>query len=245
MFFFTMENACAPYEGKGACMPERLPGADAERDACKREILKALQRMSGKHHPRDVFHDWVECMAISISNSCHLLHGAVWREREEAYIATMGKYDAGERQAIVEMCAWLVKALGACEGDVLGQVYMECEMGSKGAGQFFTPYSVSLVSAEMALGEVGDGMVSINEPACGSGGMVIAAADVLRRRGINYQRRLDVVCQDLDWTAVCMCYVQLSLLGIRAVCSRGDTLTLDGFKERDTLVTPAKMGLLL
>ena len=49
-------------------------------------------------------------------------------------------------------------------------------------------------------------------PKCGSGGMVVATAQVLQKRGINYQKTLDVVCQDLDWLAVYMCYVQLSLL---------------------------------
>lgn len=55
-----------------------------------------------------------------------------------------------------------------------------------------------------------------------NGGMVIAAAQVLQEKGINYQRVLDVVCQDLDWTAVYMCYVQLSLLGVKAIVAQGE-----------------------
>ena len=64
--------------------------------------------------------------------------------------------------------------------------------------------------------------LSLCEPTCGSGGMVIAAAQVLQEKGINYQRVLDVVCQDLDWTAVYMCYVQLSLLGVKAIVAQGE-----------------------
>lgn len=90
--------------------------------------------------------------------------------------------------------------------------------------------------------------LSLCEPTCGSGGMVIAAAQVLQEKGINYQRVLDVVCQDLDWTAVYMCYVQLSLLGVKAIVAQGNTLsepyTANHPKEK-VFYTPAKRGLLI
>lgn len=90
--------------------------------------------------------------------------------------------------------------------------------------------------------------LSLCEPTCGSGGMVIAAAQVLQEKGINYQRVLDVVCQDLDWTAVYMCYVQLSLLGVKAIVVQGNTLsepyTANHPKEK-VFYTPAKRGLLI
>ena len=102
---------------------------------------------------------------------------------------------------------------------MLGEVYMESIGGNKNSGQFFTPYSVSLATARLTLPDTIDEnkKLSLCEPTCGSGGMVIAAAQVLQEKGINYQRVLDVVCQDLDWTAVYMCYVQLSLLGVKAI----------------------------
>ena len=79
--------------------------------------------------------------------------------------------------------------------------------------------------------------------------MVIAAAKVLKDRGINYQRRLDVVAQDLDWKTVYMCYIQLSLLGIRAVVYQGNTLT-EPYQEgrvdpERTFYTPRYVGLLV
>lgn len=88
----------------------------------------------------------------------------------------------------------------------------------------------------------------INEPSCG-GGMIIATACVLRNEGINYQRKIDVVAQDLDWKGVYMCYLQLSLLGIKAICVQGDTLSNPYIKGKTELsrilITPAKMGVLL
>jgi hypothetical protein len=89
----------------------------------------------------------------------------------------------------------------------------------------------------------------INEPSTGGGGMIIAAARVLKDRGINPQRCMEVVAQDLDWKGVYMTYVQLSLLGIKATVVQGDTLC-EPFDERKysperVLYTPARKGLLM
>lgn len=188
-------------------------------------------------------------MALAISNSCHVIHGETWQQREEVYKATMNKYDKSERSKLAEMSGMLVMALGENLGDTLGEVYMSSIGGDAGKGQFFTPYHVSLACARLTLLKEGaDGEIAINEPTCGSGGMIVAAAQVLQECGKNYQRKLDVVCQDLDWTAVYMCYVQLSLIGIRAIVVQGDTLSepciVDHPAER-VFYTPAKMGLLL
>ena len=79
--------------------------------------------------------------------------------------------------------------------------------------------------------------------------MIIAAAKALSDSGINYQKHLEVVAQDLDWKGVYMTYLQLSLLGIKATVVQGDTL-IEPFDPRKTdprciLRTPAKMGALM
>ena len=78
--------------------------------------------------------------------------------------------------------------------------------------------------------------------------MIIAAAMELKSKGMNYQDKLEVVAQDLDWNCVYMCYVQLSLLGINAVVVQGDTLhephDKDVPKQR-VMATPMKKGVLI
>jgi hypothetical protein len=83
-----------------------------------------------------------------------------------------------------------VTALAVQEGgcDFLGQVVGDLGLITGHMGQFFTPYDVSRMIAEMTLDTVDEiiaeqGFVTVQEPACGAGGMVIAAADVLARRG--------------------------------------------------------------
>ena len=77
--------------------------------------------------------------------------------------------------------------------------------------------------------------------------MIIAAAAVMKDRGISYQDVLEVVAQDLDWKAVYMCYVQLSLLGINATVVQGSTLKepyVQGYPEERIFRTPKKVGIL-
>lgn len=112
---------------------------------------------------------------------------------------------------------------------MLGDTYGQLELTNEGRGQFFTPYSVSRMMAQIALQDVADGVaekgyITISDPACGGGAMLIAAAEVLKDAGINYQQQMHATGQDIDPTAVHMTYIQLSLLHVPAMVIQGDTL---------------------
>ena len=81
----------------------------------------------------------------------------------------------------------------------------------------------------------------------GGGGLILATAKVLCDKGINYQRCLDVVARDLDWNGVYMTYVQLTIIGIKAVVIQGDTLAEPekNYNAERFLITPAKIGAIL
>lgn len=215
----------------------------------KKDIIKIINGIAGKYSAYEVFSDWIRCASLSISNSCQLFHDKVWHDREQMYLDTMRKYTKNEGEMFVEMLGLLTETLEE-PSDVLGQVYMESGMGSKAAGQFFTPYHLSELCAQLSLPEPDeDGIYRVNEPSCGGGGMIIAAASALRKNGIDYQRKMRVVAQDLDWKGVYMCYLQLSLLGIDAVCVQGNTLSepyVDGRYPADRVLrTPMNRGVLL
>lgn len=217
----------------------------------KKDIIKMIESMSGKYAPYDVFSDWIKMYALAISNACQLRHDKLWQEREEQFADVERKYTPEERTKFAQMCAMLVETTGERMGDILGEIYMEAGMGSKYTGQFFTPYHVSLMTAKLTLTDMQPdekGYYHLNEPSCGGGGMIIAAAQALMEKGINYQRRMKVIAQDLDWKGVYMCYVQLSLYGIKAIVVQGDTLKepyKTGYPEERVLRTPAERGLLL
>ncbi len=221
----------------------------SRQDMRQTELQKAILSMSGRYTAYEIFMDWIECAALSITNTIHMLHGKVWKDREEKYAAIMSKYTAEERERFPEMLAWLVEELEDDPRDVLGEVFMRSGMGSDAGGQFFTPFNISKMMAAVSVEPPEDGeKIRLNEPSCGSGGSIIAAALELKSKGVNYQKCMKVVCQDLDWRCVYMCYVQLSYMGIDAICVQGDTL-LDpyrkGYPEARTLRTPANMGALI
>lgn len=215
----------------------------------KKEIIDRINRISGKYSAYEVFTDWIRCCAIATSNAVDIFHGKVWKDREKQYIDTISRYTREEVRLFSEMLALLAMALEKNMKDVLGDIYMTSGMGSKASGQFFTPFHLSELTAECSLCAMDkNGKYRINEPSCGGGGMIIAAAKVLKAKGVDYQRKMDVVAQDLDWKGVYMCYLQLSLLGIPAVCVQGDTLAepyIPGYPRERVMYTPAKMGVLI
>jgi type I restriction-modification system DNA methylase subunit len=207
--------------------------------------------MSGKYSPYEIFSDWVELMALAIQNTCQMIHDTVWKDREDTYKIVASRYNDAEFKQIAKMTSLLIQAYEYDMTDVLGEIFMESGCASKVTGQFFTPFHLSYLAAQAAVPpDAGvTEKLTVYEPSVGGGGMVIAVAKVLKERGLNYQRCMEVTAQDLDWKSVCMAYVQFSWLGIRATCVQGDTL-MKPYQERTTepsriLRTPAKMGALL
>ena len=217
----------------------------------KKEIVNIIQKLSGRYSAYEIFSDWIAMSTLSFQNSCQLIHNQIWQKREAQYMDITRKYSPEELQLFVRMLAELMDAFEN-EGltDYLGEIYMESGCGSKTTGQFFTPFHLSCLTAEAGLpNDISEeNPVLLNEPSTGGGGMIIAAAKVLKDRGLNYQRCMEVVAQDLDWKGVYMTYLQLSILGIKATVVQGNTLMEPygkGYPAERVFRTPAKMGILL
>lgn len=80
-----------------------------------------------------------------------------------------------------------------------------------------------------------EGPITINEPACGSGAMVIGAVWAMKRQNFDYRNKSFFVAQDIDIRCVWMAYIQLSLYGIPAVVIHGNTLTMEEWSHWYTL----------
>ena len=217
----------------------------------KREIIKTIESMSGRYAPYNIFSDWVELCALSTQNAICMVHDRIWKDREQRYIDTARKYTESEMELFAKMFVWLGDALTEDMSDVLGEIYMGAGMGSKYTGQFFTPFHLSELCARVGINPSDlpeTGHISLHEPSCGGGGMIIAACKVLHQAGFNFQRRLDVVAQDLDWKGVYMTYLQLSLIGCNAIVVQGDTLCepydLHRTPKDRIMRTPMNMGAL-
>ena len=191
----------------------------------KKEFIKTITQLSYSRHKWQVWQDFTELAALSIAQSTRYSE-----EREQKYMQTIGRYTHKEAQLIPKLLAFTIEALEIKHHDFLGEMFMELELGSKWHGQFFTPYEVCLMMAQMTVSEKqfeNNQIVSVNEPAVGAGAMVIALCEHLQNQKINYQRQLKITAQDVDYTSCCMCYIQLSLLGCSAVVIHGNTLTVE------------------
>lgn len=124
-------------------------------------------------------------------------------------------------------------------------MYHRLQLHQEQKGQFFTPYHISHFMAEINMVGVENeelkkkGYITVSDPACGAGAMLIAFANVARAHGINYQKEVLFFGQDIDLTAALMCYVQLSILGCPAVVIVGDSLVKPDFHpDNDVWYTP-------
>lgn len=113
--------------------------------------------------------------------------------------------------------------------DFLGELYMLCELGNDASGQFFTPYDVCRCMVEISGGSdpaaENAGFFSVSDPACGAGALLIAFANLCRRKNICYHDKVLFVAQDIDLIAGLMCYIQLSFLGCAGYVVIGNTIT--------------------
>ncbi|GLT13920.1 N-6 DNA methylase [Vibrio algivorus] len=200
----------------------------------RKELEKEFKSTAPYHHRHKVWDDFITCFAIAIHNA-----SLKDEELENKYLQIINQYEKKDRYQFTKMAGLLTEAFEQNGfGDLLGEIYMALEIGSKNLGQFFTPYSLSKMCAQLTLDKKlieSQRYLTASEPACGSGGMIVALADAMYSEGYNPQQLLLANCVDVDQTAAMMCYIQLSLYGIPARVTIGNTLTM---KFSRTILTP-------
>jgi N-6 DNA methylase len=205
----------------------------------QKQLVQLISELGYRHSHWQVFADFVEMAAISMSNPLDL---APREKREQRYMEVVRRYKPDEVAKFPQMFAHLTMALEEEVSDVLGKTFHDLELHNKWAGQYFTPYPLCRMTAKMIVGEKADleariaerGFVTAQEPAAGSGAMIIALAQEIREAGINYQQHLHVTAVDVDPKCVHMSYLQFSLLHIPALIIHGNSLSLEEFDHWHT-----------
>lgn len=198
-------------------------------DQNEKELVKLIESASESRHIWQTWQDMVTAIACSICNAVDRTPERFQR-REEQYAQAVKNLGGVEKPA--RMLDIVTMALEQNpDQDFLGKVYMNLNLGNHWRGQFFTPYSISRMMAEINLGkdrlqaEVEEkGYLSVCDPCVGAGAMLIAAANAIRRAGVNYQVHTVFVGQDVDQIVAMMAYIQLSLLGCPGYIIIGDSL---------------------
>ncbi|PHM62960.1 N-6 DNA methylase [Xenorhabdus ishibashii] len=203
----------------------------------QKDFISLFNQTARDHRRYQVFQDFCNCAMTAIHNKYHYCEAL-----EQYYLKTINKYEREDVDRIVELFSCTVLGLAQEPGDFLGSVFMALDLGNKELNQFFTPWCVARMMAEMQLQDVSARLqekpfVTLYEPACGAGCMTLAAADVLRAQGHDPLCSLWVSAIDIDPLAAVMAYIQLALTGIPAAVTIGNALH-DGGSQR-TRYTPA------
>lgn len=210
-------------------------------------IIKLFDKATYKVNRAKIMSDVFECGAIAISNRFDMRK---YDEREKRYLQIMNQYSDSEKELITKIFSEIFVLCSSCTlkngefGDYLGELYMRSETSNSKVGQFFTPYCVSKLCAKTTINEKiikekkkSGEILSIMEPACGSGGMILAVLETLYYdHGLNYASQCFVQASDVDSRCVHMCYLQLSLAGVPAIIKQQDSISM---KTWDVWYTPA------
>ena len=157
----------------------------------QKEFMNIFHELCYSRQPWEVWSDVVTMMACSIANAADRTEGR-HEKREKEYAECLKRVGSVEKPA--QLFAAVVNALEENpEQDFLGQMYMGLNLGNHWQGQFFTPYNVCRMMAEINFGDgakaeaESKGYLSVCDPCVGAGAMLIAAANAMRRADINYQ----------------------------------------------------------
>jgi len=197
-----------------------------------KDFLKLLDNIKASKQRYEVFNDWVTMTAATLYS---------WKNDkavEEEYLEIAKQYSEEELKKHGQLLGITVEALEKIEQDFLGEVFTFGELTNTKRGQFFTPYNISRMMATMIVGEKNQNknrVIRINDPTCGAGGMLVAAAFAMKDHEINYQQDAYFVGQDVDGRCARMTFIQLSLIAAPALIICGNTLSMETYWKRETI----------
>lgn len=180
---------------------------------------KILAGFGPRHNTHEVFRAFVRLAACALAA----------QTREPEYLEEAKRWTREDLERFAHALGALIQDMEQEPfRDLLGPAYMETlsASGQRCGGEFHTPPEVAEVIARMLAGDrptPAEGPITLSEPACGSGAMILAYAAALPRKDI---RRLRVVAVDINATACDMCFINTSLWGIPATVIHGNSLTL-------------------
>lgn len=185
-------------------------------------FLKRLEPLHRRHGVHEVFRSFVHLAACALAN----------QTREAEYLAEAKRYQRDELDVFAHALADLINDMEAEPfADLLGPAYMDT-LGKRGQswnGEFHTPPAVCQLIARIVAGDSpalpDTGPITLSEPACGAGAMILAFAEALPNKADI--RRLRVTAIDINRTACDMCFINTTLWGIPCRVIHGDTLRLN------------------
>lgn len=194
----------------------------------EKEFTALFNKIAPHFRRSELFYNFITIFGLEF-------YQAVYRENadvqlKQRYQTAVSHYHEDERKQLSQLFTIVVNALEQKPYDFLGTVFMALNLGDGYKGQYFTPPHIARTMVAITLTDIHNiiekrNFITLQEPTCGSGVMIIESYNHLLHEKLNPQQQLWVQAQDLDFTAAMMCYIQMSLLHIPGEVIIGNTLT--------------------
>jgi len=164
--------------------------------------LEHLSQRSGVSRGQ-AFEDWLTAMVCALAAAT----------KEGEYLAMVERHKTGKPghrgvDVMGQMFGELVNAMSGSDSDILGDLFQGSITYGE-AGQYFTPETVTKLMAQMSIDPASrpaDGKpLLINDPCCGTGRMLLEAA--------NVNPHAELVGQDIDGRCAKITAINLGLRG--------------------------------
>lgn len=198
-----------------------LPQVPLKRKDLMKDLVESLARefernpVFGYLSPYELYSNWLE---------------AVWAFMEavtdrQGFRQCLDRYSHAQGAEYGRLLGLYIEAVECMPfRDILGSVFMRLDVKSVHNGQFFSPWNIAELMARMQFDRqeferivAEKGVVTVCDPAVGSGVMLLAYAkvvnDVLGRWGTSMLR---LYGSDIDQRCVWMCRIQLRINGLDA-----------------------------
>jgi hypothetical protein len=210
---------------------------------CVKAFIKRITALDREKSPYDTFRDFCEMAFCAYAKTTAPTPERA-QELEDRYMQIVSTYrDKDTVRSYPELLG--LAAIAIPQGcDFLGSVATQMEVLNAQIGQFFTPYEVTRFMAMMSLDDAEalirqNGFLTLQEPASGAGGMVLAAAQALQDNGFDPGMHMLVNAIDVSPLCFHMTFLQLTLRGIPALVEHGNTLSGERFARAWTPATTA------
>ena len=218
--------------------------APLRHEQAAKALINDIQTWTPQRHPDQVFRAFVEIAALSIHQSPYhagiLDPDSAFDRIEAAYLDAVKPFSREELEGLCRLYGLASLAFSSYPAtDLLGRIFMQLDIHNTFAGQYFTPPRVARAMAKMMLRDAGSliddkGFATFDEPACGSGCMLIEVANELHDMGYHPQWAMIVQATDISRECFNMAYLQLSWLNIAGIVVHGDTLRMAEWERRPT-----------
>ena len=194
-----------------------------KQDPAMEKIARLILEVRDRSHKwtSEVFRDWIALCVHALNRN------------DEEYLKIVDRYDKN-REILDLFCKGFAELLMRGDNqdyyDILGPVYMGLAGSDKRMGQYFTPWPIAYLMAQMNFtgAELSkDSLTTVCEPSCGSGIMVLATCKtVAENYGPEALQRVHFTLVDLDYICAYMSALQLAAYNVpNWVVFQGNYLT--------------------